>query len=158
MGSFTDGFEKQAGIIQRLVDKAKGLVTGKKYLYHGTSMSNLESIKKQGLKAGLPSRPSQMGISGIPGHEGKLFMATDKNVAKEYASGVSPIAKKHGIKGREDGLIIKATIPKKEFKEKNIPVPNVPEGLAKIKGWKAMNADIHPSNLEYFDQAGKKIK
>lgn len=135
--AFIEGFEKRSGWLQRGVDALKGLMTGKKYLYHGTTGKASANILKEGLRPGLRSNARKAGIPGVPGHEGKLFMTSNADVARTYAA------------LGEDGVVIKATIPKKEFdKIRMKEIPSIPKQVASFTGTEAFEAPIDPKYLK----------
>ena len=76
--------EKRAGMIQRGIDKLKGLMTGNAYLYHGTTHGNAAKILKEGLRpnAGLGATPTSFIDSST---KGLVFTSDDKGIARSYA-------------------------------------------------------------------------
>ena len=89
---FTTGFEKTAGLFQRLKDRVVGAFTDKDIVYHGTSSKRGAKILKEGIQ------PNQKrGISDLVGtadgrgtlsslNKGKTFTTKDKDIAKIYAA------------------------------------------------------------------------
>ena len=81
MNSFWTGFEKQAGIFQRIADKAKGFLTDQQYLYHGTSHPRAKKILNQGI---LPDVKGGISFYNTA-NKGLAFATKDKDVAAGYA-------------------------------------------------------------------------
>lgn len=90
MSAFWEGFEKRAGFIQRLVDKARSSLTGMERVYHGTSGARAQEILQKGLKpnikGGIAEKfPAAPGKSLADANKGLVFTTKDKHVAKGYA-------------------------------------------------------------------------
>ena len=75
--------KKKAGIVQQLIDKGIGKITGKAYLYHGTSSENAAKILKEGLipHGGIGATPLEFSEA----NKGLVFTSPDKGVARNYA-------------------------------------------------------------------------
>lgn len=83
--NFVVGFEKRSGLLQITGDHIKGLLTGKKILYHGTNKENVRSILKNGI---VPKTESGTGkiLSFIDGYKDHVFLSTSKSEAASYAN------------------------------------------------------------------------
>lgn len=84
MNSFWQGFEKQSGVIDKSINKIKGLFTGKHYLYHGTSPTKASEILKSGLKPDMGGGISNL-VNLAHTNKGLVFTTKNKDTAKFYA-------------------------------------------------------------------------
>jgi len=75
--------EKRASMSLALYNKVKGLFTGKRYLYHGTSPGKAAKIMKGGLMPNAGGGISELaGMGGL--NNGLTFLTKDLNAAKMY--------------------------------------------------------------------------
>jgi hypothetical protein len=148
MNSFWEGFEKRAKLRDVWLDRLKGLFTGKRTLYHGTSQYGKRHILRKGLipdLGGGATKPYLPGGTYIDTHpeleklqKGLVFLTEDPDAARMYANNVQEgrinklfdnrnprINKEHLLKKWnklvDKGAVVKIKVPKKLFKKVTNP-------------------------------------
>jgi hypothetical protein len=107
---FSSGFSKTAafGRTRSLLNKLKGLVTGKETFYHGTSSRSARRILKEGLVpgGGMGAFRGTAGITGgLHGKGMKTFLTRNPDIAEAYSRKpqASRIMMKHLAKKGKSG-------------------------------------------------------
>lgn len=156
---FTKGFRKTAALKDVWKDRLRGLLTGKRTLYHGTSRAAERRILKSGIEPrgkGGVTGGWENAISGkaphIPGlknkNKGHSFLTEDPDIAREYAYRANKTRRnymedKHRTLGKklfnsEGGVtkalsnnksVVQVEVPKKWLKNNKVINPEVKEQL-----------------------------
>lgn len=157
MSAFWVGFEKRAGLFQRIADKARSAITGTQRVYHGTSASRANEILNKGLKPNAKggishALPASAEKSVADMNKGLVFTTKDKGTAKSYAkqqTGLELVDKLHKtLRDYSDY--------KKKFYGKGEWTGNVASVLDEIPALKAMAAQ-HYVRIP-FAPGGKVLK
>lgn len=84
--SFWAGFEKEAALRHRIFNKLKGAMTGKEYLYHGTSKRRYDKILREGIKPNKKSSVTNLvNPDLVQKNKGIVFTSRDPGDARSYA-------------------------------------------------------------------------